>query len=466
MKKATVVYGALSTPVQKKALEELSRILLAYTDAYPTCVPCTEEIEKNDSLLIYIGTKENNPYVASHSTSALSRAEEYHLRVEQNAVFIEGYDDVGVLYGVVDFYAKYLAQSEYPQAKKYPKNPFAWDALPTFSLTSAPAVRERGLWTWGHVVYDYKGYFEHMMRLKMNKVVIWNDFAPVNAREIADCAHACGIKLIWGFSWLWDTSCHKVELKDLDEKSRSIFEKYEREYAHAGGDGIYFQTFTELKTEYIGDRLVAEAAADFVNKTAVLFYERYPSLVIEFGLHATSVKDRLSFIAAVDPRVSVVWEDAGAFPFSYHPSDIDGFDETLAFAERVARLRGKDDHFGAVLKGLVELDWSSFEHQRGAGYQGVSTPMTRQARFERKRRMWRFVQAYWLANADKAQEMIRAMCRVKNGELSLLALVEDGVFEDNIMYPVALFAEMLWDTEKDIKTLMTELALRGDIVFA
>ena len=57
--------------------------------------------------------------------------------------------------------------------------------------------------------------------------------------------------------------------------------------------------------------------------------------------------------------------------------------------------------------------------------------------------MWRFVQAYWLANADKAQEMIRAMCRVKNGELSLLALVEDGVFEDNIMYPVALFAEML-----------------------
>ena len=45
-------------------------------------------------------------------------------------------------------------------------------------------------------------------------------------------------------------------------------------------------------------------------------------------------------------------------------------------------------------------------------------------------------------------------------------LVEDGMFENDLMYIVALFAEMLWDADADIQKLMSEVALRGDVEFA
>jgi hypothetical protein len=62
--------------------------------------------------------------------------------------------------------------------------------------------------------------------------------------------------------------------------------------------------------------------------------------------------------------------------------------------------------------------------------------------------------------------MVRALVRAKGGEISAFALVEDGMFEENIMYPVALYAEMLWDSETDTKTLVTEVALREYVSFA
>ena len=34
------------------------------------------------------------------------------------------------------------------------------------------------------------------------------------------------------------------------------------------------------------------------------------------------------------------------------------------------------------------------------------------------------------------------------------------------MYPVALFAEMLWDADGDVKAMMSEVALRNYIDFA
>jgi len=75
------------------------------------------------------------------------------------------------------------------------------------------------------------------------------------------------------------------------------------------------------------------------------------------------------------------------------------------------------------------------------------------------------VQAYWLTYADKAYEMIRAMKETTKGDFYCTALVEDGMFEKEIPYIVALYSEMLWDTENDVKTLMTEVALRDDVIF-
>ena len=304
------------------------------------------------------------------------------------------------------------------------------------------------------------------MKLKLNRVVIWNDFAPANADEIVSYAHSCNIKVIWGFAWLWDTDCNRFELKNLEAFSEKILETYQKEYEKIGGDGIYFQTFTELNKDNIGGVIIAEAAAKFINKTAALFYEKYPEIEIQFGLHATSVNNRLEWIKTVDPRIRIVWENCGAFPFSNIPSDIEWFDETKRFVGKIAHLRGKEDRFGVVTKGLVNLDWENFEHAHGPQLIGVSSENMKKNRIERKSRIWRYVQACWLINSDKAYEMVKEMVRLKEGNIYILALVEDGMFEKNIMYPVALYSEMLWDCRGDQKELMKEVALRSYVSFA
>ncbi len=466
MKKLAIIYGKLETELQKRAVEELSSMLLEYTLEYPICIKCDTGADLSEYRCIYVGTKESNSYIRAHSPFALTKDEEYMISVKGGVAVIEGFDDSGALWGVLDFYNKYMLKYEYPDNDNYRINFLLDGELPDFEYGSAPSVKERGLWTWGHVIYDYRGYLHNMMKLKMNRVVIWNDHLPVNAEDIVNYAHSVGIKVIWGFAWLWDTNCAAVDLKKLDGFSDLIFEKYEKEYAHAGGDGIYFQTFTELHTDNIGGVNIARAATDFVNRTAALFFEKYPDMEIQFGLHATSVKESLELIATTDKRIRIVWEDVGAFPFSYIPNDVKDFEGTMSLVDEIANLRGADDRFGVVTKGLVKLNWSEFEHLKGAQTIGVSSRALKENRIERKRRIWRYIQAAWLANSDKAYAAVKRMRELKGGDLTVLALVEDGMFEENIMFPVALYSEMLWNAEGDLKEITRAVAMRGYVDFA
>jgi len=466
MKPFAVIFGSNISEIQKRAVEELSKILLDETLEYPVCREYKEDADMSDYTGIYLGTKESHSYIREHSQRELTKPEEYCLRVEKDHVIIEGYDDAGVLYGAIDFYNRYILKHEHPDRGLCWLNAAGEDGLVPFEYASSPSVRERGLWTWGHVIYDYRGYIDHMMKLKMNSVIIWNDFAPVNARDIIDYAHARNVKVIWGFSWLWDTHCERADLRHLDGCAETILAKYESEYADLGVDGIYFQTFTELKSDRIDGVVIAKAAADLVNETAARFYERHPTLELQFGLHATSVKNRLAFIGAVDSRIRIVWEDCGAFPFSYDSCDVSGFEETQAFVGTVARLRGENDRFGVVTKGLVNLDWAKFEYARGAYCPGVSSEWMKKNRTEQKRKIWRYIQSGWLRHSDKAHEAVREMCRIKNGDLCIYALVEDGMFEENIMYPVALYSEMLWDCECDLDQTIQDVARRSYVTFA
>lgn len=467
MKKFAIIHGDIKTDLQKRAIEELTSILLEATGEYPVCFNEKDFSGGNDFKRIYIGTKESNPYIEKTTEQSNLKPEGYCIKVKDNVVTIAGYDDAGVLYGVLDFYNKYCIKNEYTDdSAVYWRNFLSLDVLEDFEYSSAPTTKERGLWTWGHVIYDYRGYLHNMMKLKMNKVIIWNDFVPTNIDDIIEYAHSCNIKVVLGFEWLWDTDCARFDLEALEGESEKIFSKYEREYAKLALDGIYFQTFTELYTEKIGNKLIAEAATDFVNKTSALFFEKYPDLNLEFGLHAMSVEKRLDFIKKVDKRIKIVWEDCGAFPFSYIPFHVDKFDETLSLVKNISHLRGEDDNFGVVTKGLVKLDWNYFEHPLGAQCIGISSKKMKKNRIDRKENIWRYVQAGWLVNADKALAMIKEMCALKNGELSILALVEDGMFEENIMFPVALYSEMLWNCNSNIDEIMREVSLRNYVSFA
>jgi len=466
MKKIAVIYGELKNGIQKKTLEQISSVILEHTMQYPSCIKYSDLSDTENIRCIYIGTKESNPYIAENSEKILTKTEEYYINVSGDTIIIEGFDDAGVLYGCVDFYNKYIVKFENRHdASDYFMNIFEQETLPSFEYTSAPSVKNRGIWTWGHVIYNYRSFIDNMLRLKFNTIIIWNDFVPVNAKEMIEYAHSCNIKVIWGFSWLWDTNCTLVDMDNLYNSIDGILQKFEKEYYPLNVDGIYFQSFTELRTDKIGDVLIADAVKKFVNKTASRFFEKFGEMELQFGIHATSVKEKLSYIKNLDPRVRLYWEDCGSFPFSYIPKDIETYDETKEFVIKTTSLR-ESEKFGAVTKGLVWLDWKEFEHLPGSFYIGKCSKPVIHNRVERKRRIWRYIQAYWLTNADKAYDMIKTMCSKTDGDLYLTALVEDGMFEENIMFPVALYSEMLWNTNGDLKEMISDVSLRSYTEFA
>lgn len=459
MKKTSIIYEKAENQLQKKAIEILSKTIQEYTGAYPVCFMADEKQEISDYRVFYLNTSKE-----------LLHPEEYAIKVKNGNVYISGSDDLGVVYGCIDFYNKYILKHEYPcDSEVFCINPFEGE-FEDFEYSSYPAVKERGIWTWGHVIYDYKSFFENMLMLKMNTVTIWNDFAPVNGKEIVEYAHSCGIKVIWGYTWLWTTKCAE-HIKESLEKAADgnyteFIEKYEREYAHLGGDGIYFQSFTELKEDSIDGIVIAEAVTDFVNNASSHFFNKYPDLELQFGLHATSVKEKLEYIKKVDKRIRIVWEDAGSVPFSYLPDDVRDFEETNKLSRRIATLRGTDDRFGVVTKGFTKLNWRIFEYATGAFHIGASTEFFKDNRVINKRKLWKYFQAYWLTNAPLAYQVIRTMTTAKKGDLCITALVEDGMFEKDIMFPVALYSEMLWDNKTDIDKMINDVALRNYVNFA
>ena len=460
MKKNAIIYGSLSgSGITENAIRRLSEIILDYTGEYPICFPDDTPEAARNARSIYIGS------AAKAELSPITEPESYRITVKNDTIYIEGGDESGLLYGCIDFYNKYLSKIEWTgKSDPYIKNPF--DApLPDFSLTSSPAIKRRGLWTWGHVIYDWRGYIDHMMLLKMNTLIMWNEFLPLNAREIIDYAHRAGIKVYFGFPWGWTTDCRNIDFDAMDKLSDGVVEYYKNNYAESGCDGIYFQSFTELSTDNIGGVSVAEAVTDFVNKTAAKIFDLCPTLDLQFGLHASSVKTRLDCIARVDKRITIVWEDCGAFPYNYLPYEIENIDETVELTHRIATLRGKEERFGAVLKGLTKLDWKEFEYPTGPYYIGVCSERKARERAERKKDIWRLIEAYWLTNADHAYRTVKAIAVDTNGDCCLTALVEDGMFERKLHYPVALLAEMLWDTSSETKDLMSSVALRDHITF-
>ena len=468
MKKIAIVYGAAKTGVQKKALEMLTGEVLDYTVEYPTCIEASEFCDDGSFQCIYIGTAANNPYLAAcdkHPT----KPEGYVITVKNETVYIEGTDDAGVLYGCVDFYAKYITSVEYThRSQPYWKNPFEDGfVLSDFELESAPSIQNRGLWTWGHVVYDYRNYIDNMVRLKMNTLIVWNDYLPVNIEDVIDYAHDAGVKIILGFAWGWENGAANFRIDLLDQTSVKVVEQYKRDYAHLDIDGIYFQSVTETSQEEIGGMLIADAVTRFVNKTAAEIFSIKPDLELQFGLHATSVKNRLEYIKNTDPRIRILWENCGVFPFGYIPKHrIERFGEVKDFVCDIAALRGEEERFGVVTKAFTKLAWDEFEHQRGRYFMGVSSDAVQENRARRKHKTWKYVQAYWLTYAPYAYEMIRAMKATTDGDMYCTALVEDGMFERDLQYIVALYAEMLWNTDAIVNDLLTEVALRDDVTFA
>ena len=471
--------------LSKMAINMLSGTISGYLD-YVLPVKALDSVSEKtfeESNLIIVGKTKNNRLLEFCKKAGLisvpEKTEGYSIYVgespwgqEGQIIAIAGYDDSGILYGCADFCNKYCGNILYKEGYLYDK-PFFDDRfdrkLTKWQISSAPAVKTRAIWTWGHVIYDYRKFLENMVKLRLNEIVIWNDRAPLNAKDVVEYAHSLGIKVVWGFAWGWATNCAKV-LENFNEETcqkikESVLQTYEKEYATTGGDGIYFQSFTELNRDNVEGKCIATIVTELVNDVASELLEKYPALHIQFGLHATSVKTKLDIMAKVDKRVHIVWEDCGAFPYNYFTDKIEDFEETLAFTEQILSLRGRDEKFGAVLKGMLNLDWNTFEHFSESYILGERTNGYLRERQANKNKIWKIVQAGWLRNAEYARRMI-ALIASKGEQPIVEALVEDAMLENQIMLPVALFAEMLWNPNTDMGDMIEQVAKYPCVDFA
>lgn len=305
------------------------------------------------------------------------------------------------------------------------------------------SIKNRGIWTWGHVIYDYRAFFKNMAWLGFNRIVIWNDIRPLNAKAVLDEAHRNGIKLIWGFSWGWMDKCgenvRNIGAERMNALQSEILAEFEN-YRDICVDGIYFQSFTETDSESINGVSIAEAAVGLVNSTADTIFKIMPDIELEFGLHATSVKNNLDIIAKTDSRIRIVWEDCGAFPFDYDPHSIDGFDETFDFVKKILFLRGENEKCGFVLKGMTKLDWSKFEYHTEPYEIGTAEADFIAARAKEKAPLWEYVTDGWEKNGEYARQMINLISQ--NSLATADELIEDGMFEYEIKKPPVMFSQM------------------------
>lgn len=440
---------------------EALKIVFAAVSEYiaVSCIHVNELTEnvKKEECLIYLGTDKTidvpkNGY----------RIKVYKNEYGNDTIVLNGDGYANELYSAVDFKNKYLVKAREKGINNpvyYFENIFKKD-MPEYDEKFKPYINERALWTWGYVIYDYKGYIDNMLKLKLNMLIIWNDYPPVNAEELVAYAHKKGIKVIWGFSWGWGTNCMEADVENLDAISDEVVEKYERDYANLNGDGIYFQTFTETENDTINGKVIAEAAVSLVNKTADRILTKYPDLKIQFGLHAMSVKNKTEYIKNVDERVLILWEDCGAFPFSNMPFETEGFEETMEFADKIKNLRNAG--FGELYKGMSRIDWGAFEHQPGPYVIGEYDKNFVDEKTKEKHKIWKYIQAYWISNAKYVKEKVEKL----NADTLVAALVEDGLFDKKVWYPAALYAEILWNPKKDIDEILKDTALMTDVSFA
>ena len=477
-----IVYGQYQG-VEKTAVNELYRLVQRWTP-YVVTVEAAERFspEAWEGHVLYIGTLEDNCHLAGLADQGLfrpeSRREGYALKVMdaprgggKKLAVLQGADGPGVLWAVRDFLHLYLQERRYDGYLYYNRfTPFV-ESMPDFERRSAPKVENRGLWSWGHVIYDYKGYIDNMSRWKLNCLIVWNDFAPLNAGEVVEYAHSRGVKVVWGFSWCWGEPVDPNSPEELEKWTRRAYETYRDQYSHLGGDGIYFQTFTETADTRIGGRSIAQLACLWVNTISRRLLEAYPDLWIQFGVHASSIKGEWASFREIDPRISIVWEDVGdrpggCFPYAYDPRNQENFAAAKDYTAGLLALRGEKEDYGAVLKGFTVLNWERFEHQKGPFVMGEADPVFIRQRTEEKAYLWKFALPYWQENAGRLQEYLRLVADAPIARRTVTALVEDGLWEAASWYPAVLLAELLWDWDRDLKELITALTHCEDVRMA
>ena len=325
---------------------------------------------------------------------------------------------------------------------------------PSYERVRRPQTPVRSVFSWGHVVDDYRMFFREMARNRFNRVILWNEHPPVNATEVVKEAHAWGLELLWGFAWGWSTEdCVHSKTDDLKALGDKVFAEWRDVWRPLGGDGIYFQSFTEQTRTRIGSRSVAEMVVELVNDVSSRIHRENPKLNIVFGLHATSVVDDLETVSSVDPSLEILWENCGEKfgGFPYYEVD-DRPDD--AFVKRILDLGHRS---GLVWKCQLRQDWSRWEHQSGAYVLGHAGKDLLKRDRSVAAPLHRFYEELWMRRGEEAYDHIRTVRNSGRQPVEFNAVAEHN---PPFSYPTVVQAELFWNSEDSWDDIQRRARLR------
>ena len=470
----SIVYGSYEGP-EAFAVNELQRIAQNY-------LPYVIEVQSADRFrpeavehVLTVGTAANNPLIADFQRRRIlqipAQPEGFAAACldapwnsKHKAIAVGGNDNKGVANGVAEFCTRIVGGDVGPLIA--PERQRSFDNIPAFNFHEQPAFENRGIWSWGYVIFDYRRFFDNMARLKMNMVVIWNDAPPLNSPQIIEYAHQLGIKVVYAFHWGW--GLEEIDLANSSDRQKikeNVIHNYDENYSHFKIDGIYFQTLTENTNVEKGGESTAALVCELVNDIGRTLLDKYPHLYIQFGLHATSIIDHYPDLKPLDPRIAIIWEDAGVTPFAYSPAltidpnahlakcGLGNFEGTLNYAKALATFRGNAE-FGMCPKGFSNLSWGDeFEHH-GQFIMGERSSNFIIHRFEEKREWLAVKDRQWMRCYPAAARFYREIREASKSVMTMVALIEDGLFEHYISVGAALFAEMAWNPHRPDEELL------------
>ena len=362
----------------------------------------------------------------------------------RNVVLLAGDTPEAVLWAVFDFLdviAPTLEAKMSGMHGRYAGMFFRGGRIPAFACRRTPQTPVRSVFSWGHVVDDYRASFREMSRARFNRAILWNDQLVVNAREVVECAHSWGVKVYWGFSWGWTLSGNDGRDLDFGKLADDIVAEWRRKWKPMGGDGIYFQSFTETNKREIGGRSIPEAVTELVNAVAARIHTEAPDVDIVFGLHANSMKREGAgvFIAKVDPSLEILWENCGGFPFWEAEGRASSPD--VEFCDRILAL---NPSVGLAWKAQLRIDWGNYVPPAGPFVLGCAGERIRDRdRAVTAPRQWSFDEE-WIKNGANAREFIR---HVRAGKCPPKEF--NAVAEYNPPYSFATHcqAELFWNSD-------------------
>ena len=480
-----IVYSSAEGP-QGRALEVLTErigfhLLRERHLAIPLVLPIEQdggEPVKGKRDMIVIGRVQENATLRRYlgkDAEKLVPKDGYLIRTlhdgEHEVVLLAGDTPEAVLWAAFDFLdvqVPLMEGSIAPPRGRYPGTFFRANKrdlakfdndkekrIPVRSIACAPQTPVRSVFSWGHEMDDYRATFREMARARFNRIIIWNNQRVINARDVVEEAHSWGIKVFWGFAWGWSLHCDTADIHNLGKLSDAIIDEWHRIWKPMGGDGIYFQSFTETDRQELAGRSIAEAVVELVNMTAKRIHEEAPETEIVFGLHSNSIRKpgATDFIAKTDPSLEILWENCGGFPFWEGNGRTGGPDNE--FCEKILALTPS---VGFVWKAQLYLDWKNWIEPAGPFMLGCAGRRMREYHQSIMQPMQCSFDNDWFQNGKFAWESIRRLRAAKRPPKEF-----NAVPYNNPPFGLALFceAELFWNSDDPWEKILMRARMRA-----